>query len=559
MTINNLNTILSPMTMSNIYIIGHRNPDTDSIASAYAYAELKKLTDKDNSYTAARCGNANNQTKYIFQRADVNLPPLVKNVYPKVGDVMTRNVLSVNEQEPVLNLFHKMDEADLQFLPVTDSGGKLRGVVSSAELLHLFVQEDVDQRPKYLFQAESIPGVIKGKTLHKGGKASFTAALMIGAMSMERSSERIEFAGAAETLLVVGNRKDLIEYAVGRDIPAIIITGTKDESEIGVDFSAYRGWVFLSSLDSAETVRRVILATPTGTIMNSDAPVLTPDDYVETAQDLIVSSKHRSISIVEDEKLVGILTRTDLLKKYRHKLILVDHNEADQAVEGIETAEVLEIIDHHRLGAVKTTAPVTFYAKPVGSTCTLVYQLYRNYGIKPDKSVAMLLMGGIISDTVMLKSPTVTEDDRIALKELEALSGVDAAQYGLDIFSATDSLTARTPENIVMTDFKMYSEYGINMGIGQVEVVTLADLDEMSAPILDELEKQRRLNKLDWAMLLVTDIIMETSILLTTPFPLGEKLLSYAKLSDSAYSLPGILSRKKQLLPEILRIAEELS
>lgn len=544
--------------MSTVYIIGHKNPDTDSIASAYAYAKLKGIIDPYNTYIPARCGNFNNQTRYIFQATGAQMPSLIKNVLPRVSDIMVNDVICVNENDPVLNVFHIIEEGKVRVVPVVDKGKHFKGIVGSAELISLFIQEAVDQRPKYVFTANNIPEAIKGSVLHKGESPEFRAALMIGAMSMERSSERMEYAGADETLLVVGNRKELIEYAVSRDIPAIIITGIKDKNEIEVNLSGYKGWIFLSSLDSAETVRRVILASPIRTIMNKDVPSVSSGDYIETAQDIIVSSHHRAIPVVDNGELTGVLTRTDLLKKFRNKVILVDHNEPGQAVDGIETADVLEIIDHHRLGAVKTTAPVTFYAKPVGSTCTLVYQLYKNNGITPDKQTAMVMMSGIISDTVMLKSPTVTNEDIAALKELEKIAGVDAKEFGMEVFSATDNLSARTPENIVTADFKMYSEYGLSVGIGQVEVVTTVDLKDMHTPILDELERQKSKNGLSWAMLLVTDIIKEESVLLCTDLEEAERLIAYKKLESGCYFLPGILSRKKQLLPEILRIAEEM-
>jgi manganese-dependent inorganic pyrophosphatase len=547
--------------MSIVYITGHKNPDTDSIASAWAYTQLKNKLDPDNTYVAARCGHANSQTKYIFSRAGVDLPRFIKDVYPKAVDLMVTDVHRVLADEPVANVFHTIEESggQVQVVPVVDNDGMLKGVVSATELLRLFVQEAVDQRPKYLFDAEQIATVIKGTVVCKGSESRFNAALMIGAMSMERSTERLEVAGASETVLVVGNRHELIEYAMSRALPAIIITGVKDAADMGVDCSNYNGWIFLSNLDSAETVRRVILATPVSSIMSTSMSILAPEDYLDSAKDMIISSKHRAIMVADDkQKLVGVLTRSDLLKKYRHRVILMDHNEPSQAVDGIDSADVLEIVDHHRLGAVKTSTPVTFYAKPVGSTCTLVYQLYKSAGVVPDKTIALILMSGIISDTVILKSPTVTDEDKAALAELEMIAGVKTQSYGIDIFSATDSLASRTPESIVMTDFKKYTEYGISMGIGQVEVVTLANLDEMQPKLLAELNRQRQLGNLDWAMLLVTDIIMEESVLITTDFADGEKLLAYKKLNDNQYTLPGILSRKKQLLPEILRIAEEL-
>ncbi len=544
--------------MSMIYVVGHKNPDTDSIASAYAYAALKQALDPENTYLPARCGNANNQTKYIFQRNDAPLPQILKDVYPKVADIMASDVVSVKESAPVLDVFHLVEQNSIQVLPVTDGEHRIKGLVGAQELIRLFIQEAVDQRPRYLFHAEHIPVAIKGSVLHRGLKEEFRAAIMVGAMPIDKSQERIDRAGAEETLLIVGNRRDVIEYAVSRGIPTVIITGTKPGERIGADFTNYKGWVFLSSLDSAETVRRVILSSPVRSVMNPKVFTVRADSYVEDAEDIIIDNRQRVLPVVDEERVIGVVTRTNMLQRHRTKLIMVDHNEPDQAVDGIECAEVLEIVDHHRLGAVKTNAPVTFYAKPVGSTCTLVYQLYRSAGRSPDKTVAMLLMGGIISDTVMLKSPTVTDDDRTALSELEKITGVSAYDYGMAIFGATDNLSARTPESIINTDFKKYHENGVAFGVGQVEVVTTADLPEVLPALLHELDKQKNSKGLDWALLLITDIIREESVLICTAFEAAEKRFSYRRSAEHCFLLPGVLSRKKQLLPEILRIVEEL-
>ena len=542
-----------------IYVVGHKNPDTDSIASAYALASLRQRTNPESEYISARAGNANNQTKYIFERAGLQLPQIIKDVYPKVEDIMEHNTEVVSVNAPVMDVFTKIQETGAQQLPVVTSDGSLAGLVGSAELMHIFIQDEVTKRPRYFFKASYIPDMIKGSIYHKGELEEFRAAVMVGAMRVEQSLERIEKAGAEETILVVGNRREVIECAIAQKIPAIIITGTLPGEIIEIDLKNYCGWIFLSNLDSAETIRRMIMACPVEKIMEQKIEALSPEDYVDEAQNISYKSRQRVFPVTNEGKLVGVVTRNLILQKFKSKLILVDHNEAAQAVDGIETAEVLEIVDHHRLGAVKTNAPVNFYAKPVGSTCTLVWQLFAASGIEPDQKVAMLMMGGIISDTVMLKSPTTTTEDKTALRALEKLTGLSAEAYGLDIFSATDSLSARTPESIITTDFKMYSEFGISFGVGQVEVVTLSDVNDMYERISRELTHQKQVGSLDWALLLITDIIKEESVLICTQFDAAEKQLNYRKISEHYFSLPGVLSRKKQLLPELLRIVEELA
>ncbi|MDR2105590.1 MAG: DHH family phosphoesterase, partial [Deferribacteraceae bacterium] len=431
------------------------------------------------------------------------------------------------------------------------------------ELINLFIQQDLDKRPIYRFFARHIPKVVKGRVLHIGRDEEFRAAIMVGSMPKAASIKHIELAGAHRTILVAGNRAGVINYALKSGIAAIIITGIDSEeraAEIKADFSSYSGWVYLSALDSAETIRRLILASPVRNIMNENAAVIAKDDYIDKARELILNSRQRLLPVVDQDRLLlGIVTRSNILTRFRNSLILVDHNEASQAVDGVETAEVVEIVDHHRLGAVKTETPVAYYSKPVGSTCTLVYELYQAAKITPTLKAAKLLMGGIISDTIMLKSPTAAIADRAALEELAALIKVDWQEVGKAIFAATDNLSARSSKEIITADFKIYDQYGVNFGIGQAEAVTLADLEDVLPLLSEELEKQREKHGLNWAMLLITDIILEESVLLCTPFERGERLFSYRSLSPRLFHLPGVLSRKKQLLPEILRILEDAS
>ncbi len=327
-----------------------------------------------------------------------------------------------------------------------------------------------------------------------------------------------------------------------------------------IDFTGYKGWVYLSDLDTAETLRNLQLSIPAKSFMKTDVPHLTEDDYLDAAGETLMSVDHKGLPVTNDGRLIGIFTRSDIIKKVQKELILVDHNELSQAVDGAETARITEIIDHHRLGGtIKTKTPIHFYAKPVGSTCTLVSQLYKINGLEPDPKTAAVLLSGILSDTVILKSPTTTKQDVEAVHELAGIAGLDFEKYGVEMFSSTDNLKSRTPEDIIGTDFKVFSEYGRTVGIGQVEVVNLEELDDVKQTLLEGLDKVKEEKGLIWSMLLVTDIIREESVLLSSGYQLGEKLLSYKQSGDRRFYLPGVLSRKKQLLPEVLRVLEELS
>jgi manganese-dependent inorganic pyrophosphatase len=252
------------------------------------------------------------------------------------------------------------------------------------------------------------------------------------------------------------------------------------------------------------------------------------------------------------------VTRRCFIKRPKKEVILVDHNEIAQSVNGIEDAQIIEIIDHHRLAAEKTRYPIYIASVPVGSTCTIIYQHFLRYGIDIERPVALLLLSGIMSDTVILKSPTAAADDHRAVEALCRIAGIaDYREYGAQMFSRTTVLTEADPRELVESDFKKYNEFDCTFGIGQVEVGTLADVEEVRDSLLKVLEEVRQAHGLDWTMLLVTDVVKEMSVLLTTPFPSAEQNLIYKKESEGQFSLPHILSRKKQLLPEILRVLEE--
>jgi manganese-dependent inorganic pyrophosphatase len=545
--------------MPEIYVVGHKNPDTDSIASAHCYAKMKNIIDPENKYTAARCGSLNKQTRFIFDKFGVHAPVFIKDVYPKVSDIMTRKVVAIDENEPVFGVIRNIEELKIRITPVVEGGNKFKGVVSIYELSDFFATKDITTKPVYHFRAENFEKVMGGYCYTRGKNEEFNASVMIGAMPFETFKQRMEAQKTADIVLIVGKRRDIVAYAVEKQLPAIILTGIKDEADVDIDFTGFEGWVYISELDTAETMRRLQLSVPTKAVMKSDIPHIAEEEYLEEVKEKLLAIDHKGLPVIRDDRLIGIITRSDLIKKVQKGLILMDHNELSQTVDGAETALILEIVDHHRLGTIKTKTPVHFYAKPVGSTCTLVYQQYLINGVEVDAETAGLLLAGILTDTVILKSPTTTKEDRTAVKALAEIAEIDYEAFGVEIFSSTDSLKTREPLNVINTDFKVYEEYGVRAGISQVEVVTLQEINDVKAALLEALIRNTSEKGLHWGMLLITDIIMEKSILLTTGFDAAEKILAYNKVEDNVFDLPGVLSRKKQLLPEVLRVLEELN
>ncbi|MEF3254772.1 MAG: putative manganese-dependent inorganic diphosphatase, partial [Deferribacterales bacterium] len=416
--------------MNKVYVVGHKNPDTDSICSAYCYAYLKNKIDSTKRYIASRCGNLNAQTKYIFTKFQIEPPIFLKDVYPKVIDVMTRNVYANNENDPLADVMKNINELGVRLAPVIDNQRRYLGIASVFEIAEFFANFDDTKRPYYLFRLDNFEKTIGGYFLKRSNHDEIRATIMIGAMPYDRFVERLDQLGYENTVVMVGKRRDIIEYSMAKNVPAIIITGLKSRDDFDIDFSNYTGDIFISSVDTAESSRRLILSVPCKSIMGS-TNTIKPDDYLDTAKDVMMKENRRGLPVVDqDGVLVGIITRSDIIKKSENQLILMDHNEINQAVDGAETAEILEIVDHHRLGTIKTKKPVYFYAKPVGSTCTLVYQLYKINNIPVEQHIAYLLASGILADTVILKSPTTTEEDKIALEELSKIGGFDYHEYG---------------------------------------------------------------------------------------------------------------------------------
>ena len=340
--------------------------------------------------------------------------------------------------------------------------------------------------------------------------------------------------------------KDLVDSYSERNPSAVpVFDGDSFAGLISVDDISV--WL-LRHLAEEELIRSI----PTiGELMRDQAEPFKADDMFEDAKETFYSSSKRGIAVFEDQEYVGYVTRRCFLNTPSHKVILVDHNEAGQSIRGVETATVVEIIDHHRLDAVRTDLPIFIDAEPLGSTCTIVYQLFRRNGITPDADTAKILLTGIIADTLILRSPTTTAMDEDAAKALSEICGVVTEEFGLEMFSHTEEMKSRDPETAITSDFKTYTEKGVKFGIGQCEVTTLSDLDDYSATYLEALESVRKQSGLDWALLMITNVLNENSVLLCTDYK-ANKRLPYTMRSELIYDMPGVMSRKKQLLPEIL-------
>lgn len=543
--------------MSEVIVIGHRNPDTDSACAAWSYARFKNTIDPEQRYQAAVCGQLGQQAKFVFGNAGIEPPLHLKDVRPRVGDVTENSGIRLDINDPLKMAFEDPNAPRISVVPVFDETDTLAGVIGVHEMLRYFVEGTVKSRPFYTFRADNIEQVIPGYFL-KRAQEEFRAPIMTGAMDLRQSISRLEALGAAKPVMIVGNRPDLIALAVSHELPAIILTGYASDDTLELDFSGFAGSVYVSSCDTSETIRMLRLSLPVKQVMDKTPLCLEHDELFDTAKRILLDSEYHGLPVLRDGKFVGTVTRTSFIEKPRRKLILVDHNELSQAISGAEDAEICEIIDHHRMGAEKTSTPIYIYSKPIGSTCSIVYSHFRMAGIEPDRSTSLLMLSGLLSDTMLLRSPTTTPEDRVYAKELARLAGVDLQEYGALMLSHVASLKKADPHQMITGDFKEYAEGGFTIGVSQVEVGTLVDMDEVKSSILAALDSVRKERNLSWVLLLVTDITSEHSVLLCSPWAAAEKELSYKQLENKVFDLPGVLSRKKQLLPEILRIIDVL-
>ena len=529
----------------------------DSVCAAYSYAVLKNQIDPDNEYIAAMLGPANGNTKKVFSDLRISLPVLLRDVRPRVGEVQRQPVDTISTSDPLYLLMDIFRRRRPSVVPVIDDG-VYRGLLSADDINAFFLRENSGAvRQRYLLSEENIERVIEGEYLKRGNGCMIRAPYMVGAMEYQVYRSRLKRL-TEKPVLVIGHRKKHIQAAIEEQLPGIVLTGISDPTRIGIDFSSYSGFVYVSYLDTAETLRLLRVSTPVSDILPEEDKDMCIDSQMlfDEAKLKLQESGYRGMSVFSGGEWTGFVTRRCFLDKPRQRIILVDHNEAEQSVQGIEDAAIIEILDHHRLAPPRMREPIYIVSEPLGSTCSIVYEQFRKWGADIDALTARVMLSGLVADTVMLKSPTTTSYDRHVARRLTEIGGVeDFDAFCRAVFSSGSGLSSQDPESVIRSDMKSYHECGVRFAIGQVEVTTLEEAREMTDPFLEALEHVREAEALDWCMLLITDVVKGNSVLLMTPFH-KEAALLYDRIGDGIYSLPGVLSRKKQLLPEILRVLE---
>jgi len=543
--------------VSEILVIGHRNPDTDSICAAIAYADFKRKTGVSNAI-AARCGDINDRIDFVLRKFGVAPPRFVADVRPKVRDVMQHRVIEVTENTSAFEALEIMDQHNIRTLPILDDERHCRGLVSVFKMSKFFLpgHSRIQDTRRILTSLAHLKDVLHADAfgLQEPDKEE-ELVLMIGAMRMDSFEKRLERYDPSKILLIAGDREDIQLYAIEKRIRVMVITGgLKVSPGIRALAEANGVSILVSEHDSATTAMLCRAAVSVKHIRTEHFLYFNEDESLNSIRDVAISSQFQAFPVLDAHKrVVGMLSKTDFVKRVKRQLILVDHNELSQAVKGADQVEILEIIDHHRIGSLTTQQPILFVNRPVGSTSTIVSEMYLNAGIEIPKPIAGLLLSGIISDTLNLTSPTATATDSNMLKYLEQVTEMNAAEFTDALFSSGSVLTNRPPGQAITNDCKEYEEEEKTFSVAQIEEIGFEQFWEQKDNLFKALEDYRHQNQYYFSALLITDVVRQNSLLLVAADGQLKDSIQYNLADNDVYELPGIVSRKKQLLPYLTK------
>ena len=546
-------------TKDKVFVIGHKSPDTDSICSAIAYAELRNQSG-DADYIACRAGIVNEETKFVLKYFGVEVPLYLGTVQPDISDIDLNMIAGIDNDDSIKRAWELMAEQDARSVPVL-SDGRVQGIVSITDIAKSYMDESdshvlATARTRFSSIAETLNGRIicgdHNKVFEKG-------KVTIAASSPDIMEGFIE----ENDLVVTGNRFETHFTAIELGAKCLVMcqgsTPTKTIKKLAED----RGCIIISTpYDTFTTARFINQSIPVSFCMtHENLMTFQLTDSLEDVEEMMKTNRFHNFPVIDKNGMyLGLISRRRLLNIHRKKVILVDHNEVSQAVDGIERAEVLGIIDHHRLGGFETLGPVFFRNQPVGCTATIIYQMYTEQGITPSPTTAGLLASAIISDTLMFRSPTCTPVDRKTCEKLAELAGIDIADFAHRMFEASSSLQSKTAEEICYQDFKIFSNDGYSFGVSQVTSMDQDELDNIRAKVEPSLETVMRSQGLDMMFLMMTNIVEASTELLCH----GEMAEETAR---DAFNVPedhekivlrGIVSRKKQFLPTFVEALQEL-
>ena len=544
---------LRVLCMSEILVIGHRNPDTDAICSAVGYAEFKRRTGMPEA-VAARCGDTNDRIDFVLNTFGVPAPKFVADVSPKVRDVMQSRIMSVTPDATAADALGLMDERGIRIMPVLDESKRCCGLLSLFKLskfLFPAANRLVDSR-RVLSSLTNLTRTLNGEILvAQKPDDEEDLTLMIGAMSLESFAQRLDTFDREKLLIVVGDRWDIQNLAIREGVRALVVTGgLKVEAKTLEAAQKKNVSLIMSPHDTATTASLCRAAVAVRHVLNEEFVCFREHAPLAAVRDEATSSGHQIFPVLDSEgQTVGILSKTDFLKTVTRKLILVDHNELSQAVQGADEVEIIEIIDHHRIGALTTHQPILFRNEPVGSTSTIVADCFFRHDVELPKPIAGLLLAGLVSDTLNLSSPTTTARDAEILKKLEKIADVNAREFTEKLFASGSLLTLKTAPKAITTDCKEYAEGRETFSVAQIEEIGFDQFWKRKEELLEALAKYCDRGKYKFSALLVTDVTTQNSLLVVVGDESFVSQVDYPKLEPGIFDLREVVSRKKQLLP----------
>ena len=543
-----------------VWVVGHKNPDTDSICAAISYAYLKNQSGDKKTYVAKRAGAVNEETRYVLERFGVEEPPLVTYAGAQIKDINIRKTAGVSNQISLKRAWELMKKLEVVTLPVTNQFGKLEGVIVTKDIATSYM-DVLDNcvlskaRTQYKTIAETIDGEVYAGNEH----AHFVRGkVVIATSNPEYMADYIE----DDDLVILGDREEAQMQAIRSNASCIIIGGGLEGAEEAKKLAEKRDCVIITTpFDTFSVARLINQSMPIKQYMTRrELVTFDIDDYVDDVKDVMSRVRHRDFPVLgSNGNYVGMISRRNLMNMQKKQIILVDHNEKSQAVDGIGEAEILEIIDHHRLGSLETVSPVYFRNQPLGCTSTIIYQMYQEQRVEIPKEIAGLLLSAIISDTLMFRSPTCTPLDKSVAKRLAEIADVDIEDHAKKMFRAGSDFKNKTTEEIFYQDFKIFHTEDCDFGVAQISAMSgeeLEQIGEQLRPFLPQVLGEKRLNMV---YVMLTDILEESSKIIFAGEDAGKILAHAFKKQEDADGilLDGIISRKKQMIPTLMNEMSE--
>lgn len=542
-----------------VYVSGHRNPDTDSICSAIAYSYLLNATNKYNA-VPVRLGEINRETEYVLKRFGVEHPVLLKTVKQKVEDLNYDKVTVFSKDLTLKTAWFLLKQQNLKSAPILDEHGQLLGLLSTSNIIEGYMDQwDSEVLKKAKTPVENVIDTLEANVIYLNESLKVVEGdIHIAAMSGSEAKKRIH---ENDVVIVGGDRSDDLEELISVKPSLIVLTGSLTADENVVKKCEEQGISIISTpFNTYQTSQQIVQAIPVEYVMiKGDIKTFSTDDTLDYMKEVMSETRYRGYPVIDlNNRCVGSISRFALLKGLRKKVILVDHNERGQSIPGIEEADILEIVDHHRVADIQTVGPLLFRGEPLGSTATIVTKMFDELDVEMPSPIAGLLLGAVVSDTLLFKSPTCTPVDTKIARKLAEIAGVDIQEFAMEMFKAGTSLVGKTVDEIFNQDLKKFSFDNLQVGVAQVNSMDIEGFLPYKKDMLDYMNKFAEDNNLEFTLLLLTDIINANSeIFVGGPRPeLVEKAFN-VQLTECQGTLAGVISRKKQVVPAITAVMSE--